>query len=137
MTRQPRAARTIAIVLVLVHGIVGLVHGAAHSGLGIEMSPAADVFIYGVIGAGPFVALALLLSRRPGPAGVALAATMTGALLFGAWHHFVVAGPDHVAHVPAGPWQLTFQVTAALLIVTEAAGALAGLALVRLGKEVS
>ena len=38
-----------AVRLVLLHGAVGIVHGAAHSGLGIVMSPLADLFIYGVV----------------------------------------------------------------------------------------
>jgi uncharacterized membrane protein YbjE (DUF340 family) len=56
-----------------------------------------------------------------------IAVTMTGALVFGLVNHFVIPGPDHVAHVVASSrgW---FETTAALLVITEAAGAWLGMA---------
>jgi hypothetical protein len=50
---------------------------------------------------------------------------MAGALVFGLGNHFIVEGQDHVAHV-ARDWRMLFGVTAALLVVSEAAGAAVG-----------
>jgi hypothetical protein len=118
-----------AAALVGAHAVVMLAHGAAHGSLRVSMSPAANTFIALVIGLGPLVGLALLLAGRWSVGAATLGLTMAGAFVFGAWNHFVVAGPDHVAHLPAGPWHATFQATAALLAAIEAAGAALGLRL--------
>ena len=44
---------------VLVHLVVSIVHGAAHSEAHVPLSRAADLFVFGVIVAGPLVGLAL------------------------------------------------------------------------------
>jgi hypothetical protein len=72
------------------------------------------------------VALALIRARRAWPGALLLFAAMLGALLFGLAYHYMLPGPDHVAHVPGGPWQLPFQITSALLVATEAAGTAVG-----------
>ena len=56
---------------------------------------------------------------------------MAGSLVFGLVNHFVLASPDHVAHV-APEWRPLFTATAVLLALTEALGS--GLA-VRLARE--
>jgi len=61
------------------------------------------------------VPMLLALPAAPVVAGL-------GALLFGVVYHFVLPGPDNVAQVRAGPWQLPFQATSALLVVVEVAG---------------
>lgn len=126
-----RTPTSIATVIVLIHAVVAVVHGAAHTGQGIVMPALANAYILVVIMMGPFAGLALLWSRYRTTGAVTLAVTMCGALLFGAWNHFVVASADHVAHLAPGPWRLTFQITAVLLAVTEVAGMLSGLALRR------
>jgi hypothetical protein len=55
-----------------------------------------------------------------------VAASMSGALVFGLVNHFVIGGSDHVMHV-AAEWRMLFGVTAALLVVSEAIGAGAGI----------
>jgi len=88
------------------------------------MSLAANVFIVVVIEIGPLAGL--LLSRsRPVSGGWIVAATMAGALVFGVVNHFVIAGADHVSHIP-DDWRVLFGTTAALLAITEVAGAGAG-----------
>jgi len=63
---------------------------------------------------------------------------MLAALLFGVMFHYVLPGPDHVAYVPAGPWQLLFQVATGLLALREAIGAVVGwLVLYRLSRAPS
>jgi len=51
---------------------------------------------------------------------------MAGALVFGLINHFIIDGSDHVAHVAAA-WRTQFSVTAALLVVLEAAGVAIGI----------
>lgn len=48
--------------------------------------------------------------------------SMAGSLLFGGFYHFIAAGPDNVASLTTHPWTHTFQLTAWLLALTEAAG---------------
>src|SRR6476660_4500917 len=83
---------------VLVHLVVSVVHGAAHSEAHVPLSRAANVFVFGVIVAGPLVGLALaVLSERIGSWVIAI--TMAGALVFGWANHFLLAGPDRVWQV--------------------------------------
>jgi hypothetical protein len=74
---------------------------------------------------GPFAGLAL--SRwRPAAGAWLVAATMTGALVFGIVNHFLIVSPDHVSQV-SGQGQGLFRTTAVLLVLTEAAGIGAGI----------
>jgi hypothetical protein len=105
---------------VLIHLAISILHGRAHDGAQVPLSPAATVFVYTVILAGPLVGLAV--SRwRPAAGAWIVAASLGGALVFGLINHFVIAGPDHVRHV-AAEWRNLFTVTAALLVASEAAG---------------
>jgi hypothetical protein len=120
--------------IVLVHLALSVFHGRAHSGAQVPLSPAATLFVYIVILAGPLVGLAI--SRwRPAAGGWIVAASLGGALVFGLINHFIIAGPDHVDHV-AAEWRTLFGVTAALLLVTEAAGVAIGVrsAMQRMGR---
>ena len=111
---------------VLAHAAVMLPHGAAHAGEAAVLSPLASAYVILVIMLAPFVALGLLRAGRLRPGALLLFGSMLGALLFGIIYHYLIPGSDHVAHVPAGPWQLPFQITSALLIVTEGAGTIVG-----------
>lgn len=102
---------------VFVHLIVSIVHGAAHSEAHVPLSLAANVFVFGVIVAGPLVGLALAWwAERIG--SWVIAVTMASALVFGCVNHFVLAGPDHVSQV-AERWRPIFTTTAALLAAIE------------------
>jgi hypothetical protein len=119
---QAQTTRQFLWALVLGHFVITLVHGAAHALASVPMSAAANSFILLVIEAGPLAGL--WLSRRKPAAGASVvAATMTGALVFGVVNHFMIAGADHVAHI-VPEWRSLFATTAALLGVTEA-GAIA------------
>ena len=110
--------------VVVVHLIVSLIHGAAHSGAQVALGPAGTMFVYVVILAGPLVGLAVAWrSPQTGAAIVALA--MAGSLVFGLVNHFLIPGTDHVAHV-APAWRTMFASTAALLVLLEAAGTAIG-----------
>jgi hypothetical protein len=120
---------------VLIHLAISVVHGQAHTGAQVPLTAAASVFVYGVILAGPLLGLALVPWRpRAGASIVAL--SMAGALIFGLINHFILDGSDHVAHVAAA-WRTQFGVTAALLVISEAAGVVAGIWSARLVSEAS
>ena len=105
---------------VLLHLAVSFVHGAAHAGADVPLSPAANLFVYIVVLAGPIAGL--VLSRLGWRAGNwVIAITMAASLVFGVVNHFLLASPDHVAHV-AQQWRTLFAGTAVLLALTEAAG---------------
>jgi hypothetical protein len=102
---------------VLVHLAVSIVHGAAHSEARVPLSRAANLFVFGVIVAGPLVGLALAWwAERVGSWVIAI--TMASALVFGCVNHFVLAGPDHVSQV-AEQWRPMFTTTALLLAAIE------------------
>jgi hypothetical protein len=121
---SPVVART-ARRIVFAHLAITLIHGTAHSMLGIGMAPWQNVYIILVIIVLPIVA-ALWISRA-GRGYALLAASMIGALVFGVDYHFVVAGADNVASVGAHAMGTTFRTTAVLLAITEVAGAIVGL----------
>jgi hypothetical protein len=103
--------------LVLVHLVISIVHDAAHSEAHVPLSPAASLFVFGVIVAGPLVGLALAWpAERIGSWVIAI--TMASAFVFGCVNHFVLAGPDHVSQV-AERWRPIFTTTAALLAAME------------------
>jgi len=106
------------VAIVLVHLVISVVHGSAHTGAQVALSPAQNLFVFIVILAGPLVGAVLLWpAARLGSWGIMV--TMGGSLVFGAVNHFVLASPDHVAHVSA-EWRPLFATTAVLLAVTEA-----------------
>jgi hypothetical protein len=123
MTRSVKLASSI----VLLHFVVNVVHGAAHTKLQILLDPASTVFVVAVILLLPLAAMALLWTSRQRLGWLLLTASMGAALLFGAFKHFLEMSPDHVGHQPAGTWATLFAVTAYLLLLTEAAGTYMGL----------
>jgi hypothetical protein len=119
------AKRQALTAVVLIHLAISIAHGRAHTGAQVPLPLAGTLFVYIVILAGPIAGLALTRWRPRGGALV-VAASMAGALVFGLINHFIIDGPDHVAHV-AAEWRSLFGVTAALLAVCEAAGVAVGL----------
>jgi hypothetical protein len=129
------APRRWLIAIVLSHLAVSIVHGAAHDQAQVPLSPAANLFVFIVILAGPLVGLALTWpAERIGSWLIAI--TMAGSLVFGVVNHFVLASPDHVAHVAAQSRAL-FTTTAVLLALTEALGAGLAIRIAREKKEMS
>jgi len=118
-----------AALVVLVHTVIVLVHGAAHMRLNIELSAWANIYVLFIVGIGPVAGLFLLRSSRQRTGAAILFTTSIGALLFGLWKHFIAHGPDHVMRLQAGAWRLPFQATAVLLAVSESAGAIVALML--------
>ena len=116
----------IGAAVVLAHAMIAIPHGLAHAGENAWLPMWANVYVALVITLAPFAALALLRTRHAYAGAQLLFASMLGALLFGIAFHYLIPGPDNVAHVPPGAWRQPFQLTAALLAVVEALGAAAG-----------
>jgi hypothetical protein len=121
-----RWARVYGTIAVLVHAVVAGEHGAAHRRLGIELPTFQQEFVFWVIVLAPLVALVLLWTRASRAGAALLVASMAAALLFGAYYHFLLVGPDHVFHLPPGSAQTSFRATAVLLLITEGFGCWAG-----------
>lgn len=114
---------------VLVHLLVSMIHGAAHAGASVPLSPGANLFVIFVILAGPLIGLALSWwAEQYGSMVVAL--TMAASLVFGVVNHFFIDSPDHISHI-ATPWSRLFVTTAVLLTITELLGLGIALSLVR------
>jgi hypothetical protein len=111
--------------VVLVHLAINIAHGRAHAGAQVALPLSGALFVYIVILAGPLTGLSLW-RWRPQLGGWIVAASMGSALVFGLINHVINDGPDHVAHV-AAEWRQLFGVTAALLVVCEAAGTAIGI----------
>ncbi len=127
----PPAYVIAAALAVLVHTVLMLVHGAAHMRLNIVLSTWAGMYVLGIVGIGPIAGLFFLRSSRQRTGVTILFVTMMGGLVFGLWNHFIAHGADHVMHLQAGPWRLPFQLTAGLLALSEAAGAVIAFILLR------
>ncbi|MGH7596402.1 MAG: hypothetical protein ACREOI_08620 [bacterium] len=113
----------IAILLVVVHGLIGTGHLFAHGELGVETSAMQNLFIVVVIGFSPIAAAVLLWTSSTRKGFLLLAASMAGSLLFGVYFHYIAISPDHVSHLPAGESQGLFRFTAMLLAMMEVLGA--------------
>jgi len=120
MSTNRRRVRTALVAAVLAHLVISIAHGTAHTGAHVPLSPAASLFVYAVILAGPLVGLALVwLAESLGTWVIML--TMAGSLVFGVINHFVFDSPDHVSQVDP-QWRLLFATTAVLLAATEVLG---------------
>ncbi|HEX8000736.1 MAG TPA: hypothetical protein VF528_20310 [Pyrinomonadaceae bacterium] len=123
-----------ALVTVIAHAAVATLHGAAHQRLGVGLSTSQSLFVIVVITIAPIVAAILLWKKLPTAGAVILTLSMAGSLLFGVYNHFVGISPDHVSNVAAmsrSSWVSVFQSTAFLLPLTEAAGTIAGIFLLK------
>ena len=118
--------RSLCTIAVLAHLLISLVHGYAHTELGIGLSAWQKWYVLIVITVAPLVALSLIWTRHRRVGFLLLIASMAGSLTFGTYYHYVAISPDHVSHLPPGDWQGMFRVTAVLLLATELFGAIFG-----------
>lgn len=109
-------------IAVVAHLIVVLVHGQAHTQLGVGLSDWQQLYVLAVIMLAPLLALALSFTRYAKTGLWLLLVSMLGSLIFGACYHFLIISPDHVAHLPLGEARGLFRSTALLLLITEAFG---------------
>jgi hypothetical protein len=125
----PDSLRRLSIAIIALHAVVTTMHGAAHNTLNIVMNGWQNAYIFVVIVLLPLVAGYLIWKRARG-GYLILFLSMLGALVFGGYYHFVLAGADNVAtvaHHAYRSWAQLFQVSAVLLALVELAGVVAGI----------
>ena len=129
---EPRCEVRTAIVVA--HLLVNVVHGVAHDELRVGLPPSGSVFVIVVVLILPLVAMVLVWTAKKRPGLILLSLSMFGSLLFGLYHHFLVASPDHVRSQPHSLWGNVFVLTAYGLLITEAIGTYVGIHFLRLAK---
>jgi len=120
--------RIVTTLLVVVHLAATLWHGDAHTRLAIDLPPAKTAFVFVVILIAPIVAAGLVWTRYLSMALWVFFLSMLGALLFGAYHHYVMVSPDNIGHLPEASPQFHSQFisSAAAIALLELASALYG-----------
>jgi hypothetical protein len=120
--------RVLITAFVVVHLAASLWHGGAHTQLAIELPPAKTVFVFVVILIAPIVAALLVWTRYVSIGLWVFLISMLGALLFGAYHHYVLVSPDNIGHLPAGSTEShsQFITSAAVIALLELGSALYG-----------
>jgi hypothetical protein len=109
-------------IVVLAHLVINLLHGRAHTDLGVGLTTWQYIFVMTVILLAPLIALVLSWTRYAGAGLWLLFVSMLGSLIFGFCYHYIIISNDHVAHLPAGDARGMFRMTALLLLITEALG---------------
>ena len=130
LTSESRQLERVGIAIVALHAIVLVAHSAAHMSLHIDVNLWQNAYILLVIIVLPLVSAYLLWKRARG-GFLTLFLSMMGALLFGAYYHFILSGPDNVSevgHLAQRSVARLFQVSALLLALVEGAGVVAGAA---------
>jgi hypothetical protein len=121
VTKQTQL-RAAVMIAVLAHLVVVVLHGQAHTRLGVGLTNCQQLYVLTVIVLAPLVALVLSLTRFASAGLWLLFLSMLGSLIFGASYHYLIISPDHVAHLPLGEARALFRITALLLLVTETFG---------------
>lgn len=124
-TVDDRAVKLAGIVLV-VHLVANGVHSVAHVEIPVLLQPAPTAVVVAASYVLPVLGVALLWSGYRKLGGAVFAASMAVAFTLGVFLHFLVPNPDNVVAIPAGGWQLPFQLTAVALAVTDAVGGVLG-----------
>jgi hypothetical protein len=125
------SSKWIVTLAVLLHLVVVLLHGRAHTELGVGLSNWQQAYVMFVILLAPLVAMVISWTRIARAGVWLLFLSLLGALIFGGVYHYIVISNDHVAHLPPGDARGLFQVTAVLLLVTETAGVLVAAIILR------
>lgn len=109
-----------------VHFAIAAWHGNAHADLGVSLSAAQNTFVYVVILLAPLACAAAAYSRYASIGHWMLLLSITGAFLFGWYHHYVLVSPDNIHHLPPGSAAAhsAFSISAAVLALSEIAVAL-------------
>jgi hypothetical protein len=120
--------KTLITALVAIHLVASFWHGSAHTQLAIGLPIEKTIFVYVVILIAPIAAAALVWTRYISIGLWVFFLSMLGALLFGAYHHYVLVSPDNIGHLPAGSPEShsQFITSAAVIALLELASALYG-----------
>ena len=87
-----RAAKY-ATAIVVAHLLVTIPHGLSHLELRVGLDPRASIFVIVVVLVCPLLAMALVWTTKKRIGLILLSLSMFGSLLFGFYHHFLVASP--------------------------------------------
>jgi len=131
-----RSAKS-ATAIVVAHLLVNIVHGLAHGELRVGLAPLDTIFVIVVVLVSPLIAMGLVWTAKKRLGLILLSLSMFGSFLFGLYHHFLAASPDHIHSQPSGGWGTTFVLTAYLLLITEAIGTYVGMHFLWIAKESS
>ena len=123
--------RQIVTLVVLAHLAVNVLHGRAHAQLAVGLSAWQNVYVIGVILVAPLLAMVLIWTKQMRFGLVLLILSMSGALVFGVFFHYINISPDHVSHLPPGDARGLFRTTALLLGVLELLGVVIGVLALR------
>ena len=123
--------------VVVAHLLVNIAHGLAHRELRVGLDPPDSIFVIMVVLLIPLLAMALVWTTKKRLGLVLLSLSMFGSFLFGFYHHFLIASPDHVRSQPASPWGIAFVLTAYGLLIIEAIGAYVGVHFLWIARETS
>jgi hypothetical protein len=126
-----------ATEIVVAHLLVNVVHGLAHSELGVGLAPLDSIFVIVVVLIFPLIATGLIWTAAKRLGFILLSLSMFGSLLFGLYHHFLSVSPDHIHLQPPSAWGMTFVLTAYLFLITEAIGTYVGVHFLWIAKETS
>ena len=119
--------RIVITGLVAIHLAASLWHGGAHSRLAITLPPEKTIFVFIVILIAPIAAAVLVWTRYFSIGLWVFFLSMLGALLFGAYHHYVMVSPDNIGHLPGSAESHSqFIASAAVIALLELASALYG-----------
>jgi phage tail protein X len=108
--------------IVIIHAIMVALHGLAHEKIPVPLSLLQSLFVSVVIVLIPIVAIVLLWTPFEHVGRWLFLGSMTGALLFGIYNHFISISPDHISQISFEGWGVVFNITAFLLLITEAIG---------------
>lgn len=128
-TVEASALTRFAGVLLLLHLVATLVHTGSHVGTGIFLGPLIDSLTILTVYVLPILGFGLLWRGTTRTGAVVFTIGMAGSLLLGGTFHYLLHTPDHVAQIPAGPWQAPFRLTALATAVTDSFGTAVGVAL--------
>jgi ABC-type phosphate transport system permease subunit len=123
-----------ATAIVVAHLLVNIVHGLAHRELRVGLAPLDSIFVIVVVLVFPLIAMGLVWTAKQ-LSFILLSLSMFGSLLFGLYHHFLAASPDHIHSQPSGGWGTAFVLTAYLLLITETIGTYIGIHFLWIAKE--
>jgi hypothetical protein len=125
---SPAKSRIASLVTlaVVAHLVVTLIHGQAHTRLGVALANWQQIYVMVVILLAPLVAPVLSWTRFAKLGAWLLLVSMLGSLIFGAVYHYLIISSDHVAHLPPGEARGLFRTTALLLVITETFGVIVG-----------
>lgn len=112
-----------AVALVGLHYLVNLAHGAVHGAIPVPLTTAQRAFVVLVVTVGPVLGIWLLRRGRHSIGWAMLPVILVAAVCFSVVFHYVLATPDHLAHVPDGSGKLPFEATAGAVAVVDGGGA--------------